>query len=67
MLVPELYCAQLARSLQFYVEVLGFEVLYTRLEESFAYLHREGAELMLEEPRGRVFSQVPWNTRTAVG
>ena len=58
-LVPELYCAQLARSLWFYVEVLGFEVLYERLEESFAYLHREGAELMLEEPRGRVFLAGP--------
>jgi catechol 2,3-dioxygenase-like lactoylglutathione lyase family enzyme len=58
-LVPELYCAELARSLRFYVEVLGFDVLYTRMEESFAYLQREGAELMLEEPRGRVFLAGP--------
>jgi catechol 2,3-dioxygenase-like lactoylglutathione lyase family enzyme len=58
-LVPELYCAQLTRSLWFYVEVLGFEVLYKRIEESFAYLQREGAELMLEEPRGRVFLAGP--------
>lgn len=58
-LVPELYCAQLTRSLRFYLEVLGFEVLYQRMEESFAYLQREGAELMLEEPRGRVFLAGP--------
>jgi catechol 2,3-dioxygenase-like lactoylglutathione lyase family enzyme len=58
-LVPELYCAQLERSLRFYVDVLGFEVLYARTEESFAYLHRQGAELMLEEPRGRVWLAGP--------
>jgi catechol 2,3-dioxygenase-like lactoylglutathione lyase family enzyme len=58
-LVPELYCAQLARSLWFYVEVLGFDVLYARMEESFVYLQREGAELMLEEPIGRTFLAGP--------
>jgi catechol 2,3-dioxygenase-like lactoylglutathione lyase family enzyme len=58
-LVPELYCTHMERSLCFYVDVLGFAVLYSRPEESFVYLGREGAELMLEEPRGRVFLAGP--------
>ena len=52
-LVPELYCTDFQRSLRFYTEVLGFEVAYERPEERFAYLEREGAEIMLEQPRGR--------------
>jgi catechol 2,3-dioxygenase-like lactoylglutathione lyase family enzyme len=51
-LVPELDVSDLGRSLAFYVEVLGFEVRYQRPEERFAYLKREGAELMLEEAEG---------------
>ena len=47
-LVPELYCADIARSLAFYVGVLGFQVRYARPEEGFAYLERDGAELMLD-------------------
>lgn len=47
-LVPELYCSDIARSLAFYVGVLGFRVRYARPEEGFAYLEREGAELMLD-------------------
>ncbi|MEM9181203.1 MAG: VOC family protein [Pseudomonadota bacterium] len=48
-LVPELYVSNLETSLVFYIEVLGFEVAYDRPDETFAYLHREGAELMLEQ------------------
>lgn len=51
-LVPELDVADLDRSLAFYVGVLGFAVLYARPEERFAYLDRDGAELMLEEAAG---------------
>lgn len=54
-LVPELQCSDLERSLAFYVDVLGFLVRYARPEERFAYVNREGAELMLEQPTGRVF------------
>ena len=54
-LVPELICSDLARSLRFYTEVAGFRVLYERPEERFAFLDRDGAQLMLEEPVGRVF------------
>jgi catechol 2,3-dioxygenase-like lactoylglutathione lyase family enzyme len=52
-LVPELYCSDFERSLRFYVERLGFRVLYDRPAEKFAYLDREGAELMIEQPLGR--------------
>jgi catechol 2,3-dioxygenase-like lactoylglutathione lyase family enzyme len=51
-LVPELDVSDLAASLAFYVEVLGFRVLYDRPEERFTYLERDGAELMLEEATG---------------
>lgn len=48
-LVPELSCANVAESLDFYTRILGFSVLYDRPEEGFAYLSREGAEIMLEQ------------------
>lgn len=51
-LVPELICADLRASLDFY-RLLGFEVRYDRPEERFAYLDRDGAHLMLEQPRSR--------------
>ena len=54
-LVPELFCSDIARSLRFYTEVLGFSVLYARPEEHFAYLEREGAELMLDQSTSRRF------------
>lgn len=47
-LVPEFYCSDFTRSLKFYTEILGFSIRYARTEESFAYLEREGAELMLD-------------------
>ncbi|WP_429228778.1 bleomycin resistance protein [Inquilinus ginsengisoli] len=49
-LVPELYVSDIGRSRRFYTEVLGFAVLYDRPEERFAYLVREGAALMLDQP-----------------
>jgi catechol 2,3-dioxygenase-like lactoylglutathione lyase family enzyme len=58
-LVPELVCTDIERSVRFYTEVLGFEVMFSRPEERFAYLRREGAELMLEQPTGRSFVIAP--------
>jgi catechol 2,3-dioxygenase-like lactoylglutathione lyase family enzyme len=49
-LVPELYCSDFDRSLRFYVDILGFRVRYRRPEDRFAYLEREGAEIMIEAP-----------------
>jgi catechol 2,3-dioxygenase-like lactoylglutathione lyase family enzyme len=54
-LVPELYCSDFERSLRFYVGILGFRIVYVRPEERFAYLERNGAELMLEQPTGRTW------------
>jgi len=48
-LVPELNCTDFERSLAFYTDLLGFKVRYARPEHRFAYLEREGAELMLEQ------------------
>lgn len=56
-LIPELDVTSLEQSLEFYVGTLGFEIRYDRPEEKFAFLAREGAELMLEEvnPSSRRF------------
>ncbi len=48
-LVPELYVADFDRSIAFYRDLLGFEVVYIRVEERFAFIAREGAQLMLEQ------------------
>jgi lactoylglutathione lyase len=52
-LVPELVCSNFPESHRFYTDLLGFRVLYSRPEERFAYLEREGAELMLEQSVGK--------------
>jgi catechol 2,3-dioxygenase-like lactoylglutathione lyase family enzyme len=52
MLVPELDVTDLDDSLQFYAEVLGFRALFERPAERFAYLERDGVELMLQEAAG---------------
>ncbi|WP_439865211.1 bleomycin resistance protein [Pseudomonas antarctica] len=48
-LVPELMVTDLSKSLEFWVVVLGFKVVYQRLEEGFAYLDLEGVQVMLEQ------------------
>ena len=66
-LVPELYVRSLPESLSFYCDVLGFEIKFERPEECFAYLRRGGAELMLEEPIGRVWLAGPLEPPMAAG
>jgi catechol 2,3-dioxygenase-like lactoylglutathione lyase family enzyme len=51
-LVPELDVAELTRSLSFYTDVLEFRVLFERPDERFAYLERDGVDLMLQEAAG---------------
>ncbi|WP_323042155.1 VOC family protein [Gemmobacter sp.] len=48
-LVPELSVTDLAVSLRFYCDLLGFHLRYARPDEGFAYLDRDGAELMLDQ------------------
>jgi lactoylglutathione lyase len=58
-LVPELICSDLGASLAFY-RLPGFRVGYDRPQERFAYLERDGADLMLEQPltRDRLYPRV---------
>jgi catechol 2,3-dioxygenase-like lactoylglutathione lyase family enzyme len=45
--VPELIVSDFVQSLKFYMEVLGFKQFYDRPEEAFAYLDRDGAQIMI--------------------
>ena len=48
-LVPEMIVSDLARSLHFYCEVLGFKIEYQRPEHHFAFLSFHGSQIMLEQ------------------
>ncbi|PAJ80773.1 bleomycin resistance protein [Burkholderia ubonensis] len=48
-LVPELICSDLAGSVRFYRDVLGFRIRFERPEDGFAYLEIGRAQLMLEQ------------------
>lgn len=48
-LIPELSCTDLQASLDFYTALLGFEVLYDRPEDGFAFLASGAAQIMLEQ------------------
>ena len=50
-LIPEIIVSDIERSLDFYTVLLGFSILYRRPEDGFAYLEREGPELMLEQSK----------------
>src|SRR5260221_4029411 len=58
-LVPELLVEDIAISLPFWRDRLGFAIAYQRPEERFVYLERpEGAQIMLSQRSGR------WETAT---
>lgn len=62
-LVPELTVTNVIQSLVFWVDLLGFAVAYARPEEGFAYLTRDGAELMLDQrDRGSPDRRGVWET-----
>jgi catechol 2,3-dioxygenase-like lactoylglutathione lyase family enzyme len=48
-LVPELLVADIDRSLAFWTGLIGFTVRFARPEDGFAYLDRDGAQVMLEQ------------------
>lgn len=58
-LIPELYVSDLKASLDFYCGLIGFEVVYDRPQERFAFLKRGAVSLMLEEPVGRTWLAGP--------
>jgi catechol 2,3-dioxygenase-like lactoylglutathione lyase family enzyme len=47
-LVPELMVSDFEASMTFYVQTLGFKLQYSNLTPGFAYLEREGSQIMLE-------------------
>lgn len=48
-LVPELLVSDLQKSIEFWCDLCGFEILYQREQERFAYIARGNAHVMLEE------------------
>ena len=58
-LTPELYVTNLETSLNFYCDLLGFQISYQRPEDRFAFLTRDGVAIMLEEPIGRTWLAGP--------
>lgn len=60
-LVPELVVSDIKVSLAFWCELIGFEVMYDRLEENFAYLGLGEAQIMLEQYNP---SDREWETAT---
>ena len=60
-LVPELDVSDLDASLDFYVGLIGFTLMFERPKERFAYLDLEGAHLMIQEATGpgRRFRSAP--------
>lgn len=51
-LVPELSVSDLCVSKEFYLDALGFELEYERVEDSFAFISFGDAQLMLEQVNG---------------
>jgi catechol 2,3-dioxygenase-like lactoylglutathione lyase family enzyme len=47
--VPELLITDLQKSLWFWRDLCGFSVVFDRPEEGFAYLDRDGAQIMLDQ------------------
>ncbi|CAM4296446.1 VOC family protein [Vibrio neonatus] len=50
--VPELYCFDMSISKSYFIYVFGFSVKYERPDEDFAYLTRDGVDVMLEGLNG---------------
>ena len=65
-LTPELSCADFAKSLAFYTDILGFSIQYQRPEDGFAMLEYQGSRLMIDQlhavdptPTGRSWILAP--------
>ena len=66
--VPELAVADWRRSLGFYRDVLGFELVYARPEEGFAFLRHGEAQLMVDQIGvGRTFGDADGLVAGALG
>jgi lactoylglutathione lyase len=60
LLVPELSVSNLAKSLHFYRDIVGFTVMFERPENRFVYMQFHGSELMIEEDRPRQGISSTW-------
>lgn len=66
--VPELAVTDWRKSLAFYCDVLGFEVVYSRPEEGFAFLRHGEAQLMIDQIGiGRTFGDAAELVAEALG
>ncbi|WP_339632329.1 VOC family protein [uncultured Sneathiella sp.] len=61
-LVPELWCSDFQKSMEFYVKTIGFKVAQQRNNDPHAYLSLDGGQIMLAhwKPDG---SWEPWNPK----
>lgn len=48
-LIPELSVSDLSKSQEFYVDVLGFQIEYQRVEDKFVFLSYQGSQIMIQE------------------
>ncbi|MGE7308030.1 VOC family protein, partial [Priestia megaterium] len=48
-LIPELSVKDINKSKEFYLEILEFQLVYERVEEKFAFISLNGAQIMIEE------------------
>ena len=51
-LIPELSVKDINKSKEFYLEILEFQLVYERVEEKFAFISLNGAQIMIEECNG---------------
>jgi catechol 2,3-dioxygenase-like lactoylglutathione lyase family enzyme len=48
-LVPELVVLDIKKSVEFWCQLIGFNLVYERVEDGFVYLDLNGAQIMLEQ------------------
>ncbi|RAS81325.1 bleomycin resistance protein [Priestia endophytica] len=51
-LIPELSVKDIRTSKNFYLDVLGFHLEYERIEDQFAFISLNGAQMMIEQYNG---------------
>ena len=58
-IIPEFDVFNLEESLHFYVDLLGFKIVYDRIEDKFAFLQMENVQIMIQEIN---FENNKWET-----